>query len=186
MTPMPSPYLSPEPFGGFLPDGTSLDFSHTGVAWLDVLIDVLVTVTCVFGAVTAFYFKFLAPKFEEIRKNIKRAAADAAVAREHTENSHANAPNPNLRDDLDAKHAKLHENFEAMSKMMQSIINGQMRNDKELARINDTLLADREATREVSEKLDAHMREGNERERRLTKVEYELQDHREITEPDRP
>lgn len=158
-----------------------------------MVIDLLVIAAVVALAVYTAYRTLLAPKLITLRRATEQAAAiaakaarDAAVTREHTENKHASAEHPNLRDDLDAKQAvtegkldSLSEsvtalstqleaqvrNTENLSKLVTSVLNGQTRQDKELARVNDTLLADRsaqqataEAQRETAAALAAHER----------------------------
>lgn len=165
-----------------IPDGTYLDFSSTGVAWLDALIDVLVVAGVVIAAMLGFYFKYLRPL-------LKKIATDAATAADMTANSHQVTANPNLRDDLDAKHrestdqnSKILENQEIQARMLAEVIRAQHRHEKEIGRLNDAVADDREETRRVAQKLDAHVRQKAGMEPRLTRLETQLEAHRKTTE----
>ena len=151
----------------------------TGVIWLDLALWVAVVVVLTFCFLIMIFHRLAFKPLKEMVKSIKE---DAAVTREQTENAHAGAPNPNLRDDIDAKHNQTHKELANLAVMMSRMEHAQARTDKELSRINDTLLDDREATREVGKKLDAHIEQKLGFEQRITVVESKLDSHREVTE----
>lgn len=155
------------------------DPPDTGVIWLDLALWVAVVVVLTFCFLIMIFHRLAFKPLKEMVKSIKE---DAAMTREQTENSHAGAPNPNLRDDLDAKHTQTHKELANLAKMMARMEQTQARTDKELSRINDTLMDDREATREVGKKLDAHIEQKLGFEQRITVVESKLDSHRKITE----
>lgn len=156
------------------------DPPDTGVIWLDLALWVAVVVVLTFCFLIMIFHRLAFKPLKEMVKSIKE---DAAVTREQTENSHAGAPNPNLRDDIDAKHNQTHEELANLAKMMARMEQAQARTDKELSRINDTLVDDREATREVAKKLDVHIEQKSSVEPRLSAVEREIKIHRKKTEP---
>lgn len=156
------------------------DPPDTGVIWLDLALWVAVVVVLTFCFLVMIFHRLAFKPLKEMVKSIKE---DAAVTREQTENSHAGAPNPNLRDDIDAKHNQTHEELANLAKMMSRMVQAQARTDKELSRINDTLVDDREATREVAKKLDVHIEQKSSVEPRLSVVEREIKIHRKKTEP---
>lgn len=155
------------------------DPPDTGVPWLDLALWVAVVVVLTFCFLIMIFHRLAFKPLKEMVKSIKE---DAAVTREQTENAHAGAPNPNLRDDIDAKHNQTHKELANLAVMMSRMEHTQARTDKELSRINDTLLDDREATREVGKKLDAHIEQKLGFEQRITVVESKLDSHREVTE----
>lgn len=155
------------------------DPPDTGVPWLDLALWVAVVVVLTFCFLIMIFHRLAFKPLKEMVKSIKE---DAAVTREQTENAHAGAPNPNLRDDIDAKHNQTHKELANLAVMMSRMEHAQARTDKELSRINDTLLDDREATREVGKKLDAHIEQKLGFEQRITVVESKLDSHREVTE----
>lgn len=155
------------------------DPPDTGVIWLDLALWVAVVVVLTFCFLIMIFHRLAFKPLKEMVKSIKE---DAAVTREQTENAHAGAPNPNLRDDIDAKHNQTHKELANLAVMMSRMEHAQARTDKELSRINDTLLDDREATREVGKKLDAHIEQKLGFEQRITVVESKLDSHREVTE----
>lgn len=162
------------------------DISNTGSPILDLVVDVgagaLVLGLLLLWQMMKKRFVKLQQSVEGVAASAEKAAQDAAVAREHTENSHGSTANPNLRDDLDAKHSQTHKELANLAKMMSRMEHAQARTDKELSRINDALLDDREATREVGKKLDAHIEQKLGFEQRITVVESKLDTHRKITE----
>lgn len=155
------------------------DPPDTGLIWLDLALWVAVVVVLTFCFLIMIFHRLAFKPLKEMVKSIKE---DAAVTREQTENSHAGAPNPNLRDDLDAKHTQTHEELANLARMMARMEHAQARTDKEISRINDTLMDDREATREVGKKLDAHIEQKLGFEQRINVVESKLDSHRKITE----
>lgn len=172
-----------------IPDGTPYDFSKTGIPLLDMIIDLAIIGAIIFAMVAGAWVTKIKPWLDSIHKDAKAARENSAIAREQTENSHANSPNPNLRDNIDANHVEilaeirmLANNQEQLGKGLTSVINTQVRQDKELARINDTLVADREEQRRLNERFDNHVQLKANMEPRLTKIETHLEAHREITE----
>lgn len=155
----------------------------TGVPWLDLALWVAVVVVLTFCFLIMIFHRLAFKPLKEMVKSIKE---DAAVTREQTENSHASSKTPNLRDDMDYKHSenrRWNENIARMiARMEETARASQARTDKELSRINDTLLDDREATRDVAKKLDAHIEQKLGFEQRITVVESKLDSHREVTE----
>ena len=151
----------------------------TGVPWLDIALWVIVVIMLTFCFLVAVFHRWAFKPLKEMMKSVKE---DTEVAREQTENFHGSTANPNLRDDLDAKHSQTHKELANLAKMMSRMEHAQARTDKELSRINDTLVDDREATREVGKKLDAHIEQKLGFEQRITVVESKLDSHRKITE----
>lgn len=181
MDPTPTSSSTPPPSGGFLPPG-AMDFSTTGVPWVDFLIDAVVVAGLVSAGIYAFYALHLKPILAKIAKN-------AATAADMTANSHGATANPNLRDDMDAKHQTLLEqnqkilaNQELQGRLIEEVARSQVRQDKELARIQEVQNEDRKATNRVREALDEHVREKRDFAPRLTSVEHELKSHRMKTE----
>lgn len=176
-----------------IPDGHLLDFSRTGIPWLDRLLDTAAVIVLVVMVVCAVGFiawtRWLHPAISKLQATAEKAAKDAAVTREHTENSHANAENPNLRDDLDAKFkgvtealGKLDTGQVHLATMLARVEEAQRRQDKELARIQEAQGDDREAVRRLDAKLDKHIDDKQTVEPRLATVERELRTHRKKTE----
>lgn len=159
------------------------DPPDTGVIWLDLALWVAVVVVLTFCFLIMVFHRLAFKPLKEMVKSIKE---DAAVTREQTENSHAISKTPNLRDDMDYKHSEnrqWNENIARMiARMEETARASQARTDKELSRINDALLDDREATRDVAKKLDAHIEQKLGFEQRITVVESKLDSHREVTE----
>lgn len=167
--------------GGFLPQG-AMDFSTTGVPWVDFLIDALVVAGMVSAGIYGFYALHLKPLLAKIAKN-------AATAANQTANKHHDAPNPNLRDDMDAKHQEILEqnrqilaNQEMQGRLIEEVARSQVRQDKELARIQEAQAADRADTRRVRATLEEHISEKRDYGPRLDSVERELKTHRKKTE----
>lgn len=181
MNPTPTPSPAPPGGGGFLPPGP-LDYSATGIPWLDYLIDIFIVVAVLGVASYSFYAVRVRPLLEKI-------ASDARKSADMTANSHGSTANPNLRDDMDAKHQEILSqnqqilaNQEIQGRLIEEVARAQMRQDKELARIHEAQAADREDTRRVREVLDEHIREHQGVEPRLAQVERELKTHRKKTE----
>ena len=68
---------------------------------------------------------------------VRSLKGDTAVIREHTENNHADAPNPNLRDDLDAKHSEITNQLCKITVTLEDLDRSSKRVDSELARIHE-------------------------------------------------
>lgn len=135
------------------------------------------------------WVRWVKPALTQLQATAEKAASDAAVTREHTENSHANAENPNLRDDLDAKFkgitealGKLDAGQTHLATMLARVEDAQRRQDRELARIQEVQAADRADTRRVREALDEHISDKRDFAPRLAEVERELKTHRKKTE----
>lgn len=167
---------------GVIPSGTQWDFSTTGIPWLDWLIDLVVVCGVLVGAGLLVYSRVIAPQLKEIHKN-------SATAAEQTANSHGSAPNPNLRDDLDAKFAgvaeglaKLDTGQTHLATMLARVEEAQRRQDREMALIQEAQAADRAETRRVREALDEHISDKRDFSPRLAEVERELKTHRRKTE----
>lgn len=177
-----TPNASPSPAGGgFLPPGP-LDYSATGVLWLDYLIDIFIVVAAIGIAAYSFYAVRVKPLLEKIARDSRQAAGMTA-------NSHGNTSNPNLRDDMDAKHQEILSqnqqilaNQEIQGRLIEEVARAQVRQDKELARIHEAQAADREDTRRVREALDEHISDKRDFAPRLAEVERELKTHRKKTE----
>lgn len=183
-----------------IPDGHLLDFSRTGIPWLDRVLDIAAVVVLVVMVVCAVGFiawtRWIHPAISKLQdtaekaaKGAEKAATDAAVTREHTENSHANTANPNLRDDLDAKFkgvtealGKLDTGQANLVTMLDRVEEAQRRQDRELARIQEAQAADRADTRRVRATLEEHISEKRDYGPRLDSVERELKTHRKKTE----
>lgn len=176
-----------------IPDGHFLDFSRTGIPWVDRVLDIAAVVVLVVMVVCAVGFiawtRWIHPAISKLQATAEKAAKDAAVTREHTENSHANAENPNLRDDLDAKFkgvtealGKLDTGQDHLATMLARVEESQRRQDKELASMRQAQAADREDTRRVREALDEHISDKRDFAPRLAEVERELKTHRKKTE----
>lgn len=148
-----------------------IDFSHTGHPLMDFLIDAVVLLSVTGTSLWGFWKTILEPRLAQI-------AQDSAATKEQTVNKHQNATHPNLRDDLDAKHAStestlasIREQIDHIGSLVGSVITAQERQDKELSRIHDTLGADREAVRRVETKIDNHIRDKRDFEPRLMALE---------------
>lgn len=176
-----------------IPDGHYLDFSRTGIPWVDRVLDLSTVGALVLAVICAVGFiawvRWVKPALTQLQATAEKAATDAAVTREHTENSHANAANPNLRDDLDAKFkgvtealGKLDTGQTHLATMLARVEDAQRRQDRELARIQEAQAADRADTRRVREALDEHISENRDYGPRLDSVERELKTHRKKTE----
>lgn len=67
---------------------------------------------------------------------VRSLKGDTAVIREHTENNHADAQNPNLRDDLDAKHDELTATLCVINSGLEDLDRSSKRVDAELQRVH--------------------------------------------------
>lgn len=112
----------------------------------------------------AFWVKVMLPLLKRIEGFSKTSA-------EQTANDHSGAPNPNLRDDLDEKHAQTHSELASVKELLLRIERGQQRQDAELARIQESQADDREAIRRVDAKIDGHIRDKSTFEPRLIALE---------------
>ncbi|WP_237242554.1 hypothetical protein [Rothia nasimurium] len=145
-TPPPSP-------GGLLPSGHEWDFSTTGVYWLDYLIDVIAIALVLAGVFLPLYLTRVHPHIKKLRE-------DAAAIRQQTENSHADAPHPNLRDNIDANQAESRAAFQALMQASDQLREALAQQAKDIGGIRAELRADREAQRETARALAEHIRDG--------------------------
>lgn len=166
-----------------------LDPPDTGIAWLDIALLSLVAIVTTAAICIAVFSRIASNPIKEMKSLLFQVKEDAAVTREQTENSHTDAENPNLRHDIDRKHEvvvdelrEIAKNQEHLAKMLSRMEGSQERTDAELARVNKTLLADREAVRDVAKKLDTHIESKEGFGERIVDVENELALHRKRTE----
>lgn len=170
-----------------IPDGHFLDFSRTGIPWLDRVIDMaavvalVVMVVCAVGVIA--WTRLIHPAFSKLQATAEKAATDAAVTREHAENSHADAPHPNLRDNIDANQAESRAAFQAIIQRLDQLSEAHTQQAKDIGGIRAELRADREAQRETARALAEHIRDKQMMEPRLASVEKQLEAHHEQTEP---
>lgn len=167
----------------------SLDPPNTGIAWLDVALLSLIAIVTTAAICIAVFSRIASKPLQEMKKVLFQVKEDAAVTREQTENSHTDAENPNLRHDIDYKHGvvvdelrEIAKNQEHLAKVLSRVEGTQERTDAELARVNKTLLADREAARDVAKKLDTHIESKEGFGERIVDLENELALHRKRTE----
>ena len=124
----------------------------------------------------------------EVAKNARVAAEDARVARTHTENEHADAEYPNLRDELTATREAAEKAVTASERaveLAEALAAGQKRHDSEIGGVRSDIRQDRRDTARVAERidglgqetrrehtalarrLDAHLEDARERDERL-------------------
>lgn len=84
-------------------------FFESGLLWLGVLTLIVTALGRLLGAMARMKAELAA-----IRK-------DTAATREQTENAHASAPYPNLRDNIDANHAENLANYADLKAWMQKL-----------------------------------------------------------------
>lgn len=172
MTPYPTPISPP---GGLLPSGHEWDISKTGIGWLDWLIDL--------AAMAIMLASLLLPLYlGKVHPHIKKLWEDAAAIRRQTENSHADAPHPNLRDNIDANQAESRAAYQAILQRLDQMGAAQAQQAQDIGGIRAELRADRQAQRETARALAEHIRDKQLMEPRLAEVERELKTHRKKTE----
>ena len=146
-----------------IPDGHLLDFSRTGIPWLDRLLDTAAVVVMVVMVVCAVGFiawtRWIHPAISKLQATAEKAAKDAAVTREHAENSHSDAPYPNLRDNIDANQAESRAAFQALMQASDQLREALAQQAKDIGGIRAELRADREAQRETARALSEHIRD---------------------------
>lgn len=98
MTAVPSP--------GQIPD--------IGHPWLDTLLESAFVWVTVLASIAGLYARYVHPKVKEVLTAVR-------AIREQTENSHASAPYPNLRDNIDANHAENLANHAELKAWMQRL-----------------------------------------------------------------
>ena len=101
----------------------------TGSARVDAVIISCSTII----AITAGAIQLYITKVKPYLMSLKR---DTSVIREHTENNHGQAANPNLRDDLDAKHHEITSQLRVITTTLGDLDKSQQRVDSELQRIH--------------------------------------------------
>lgn len=144
-TPPPSP-------GGLLPSGHEWDVSRTGIWWLDWVIDLLAIVLMLSSILLPLYLA-------KVHPHIKKLREDAAAIRRQTENSHRDAPHPNLRDNIDANQAESRAAFQALMQASDQLREALAQQAKDIGGIRAELRADREAQRETARALAEHIRD---------------------------
>lgn len=176
-----------------IPDGHYLDFSRTGIPWVDRVLDfatvgaLVLAVICAVGFIA--WMRWVKPALAQLQataekaaKGAEKAATDAAVTRTHAENSHSDAPYPNLRDNIDANQAESRAASQQILQSLDQLGDAIAQQAKDIGGIRAELRADREAQRETARALAAHIRDKQLMEPRLTDVERELKNHRRKTE----
>lgn len=103
--------------------------TSTGNGVVDAIVLSLVSLASLFGLAAYLYNIKVMPM-------VKAMQANTEVIREHTENNHANAPNPNLRDDLDAKHDELTSALRVINGGLEDLDRSSKRVDAELQRVH--------------------------------------------------
>ncbi|HIY95465.1 MAG TPA: hypothetical protein H9821_07375 [Candidatus Rothia avicola] len=169
-----------------IPDGHYLDFSRTGIPWLDRLLDTAAVIVLVVMVVCAVGFiawtRWIHPAISKLQATAEKAAKDAAVTRGHAENSHADAPHPNLRDNIDANQAENRAAFQTLNQALDQMREALAQQALDIGGIRSELRADRQAQRETARALAEHIRDKQLMEPRLADVERELKTHRKKTE----
>lgn len=153
-------------------NGQYFDPPNTGIPWVDTTLLVLVIVCVTLFLLIAFFYKVAWKPLQEMVDSVKR---DTKVVREQTENSHSSAPNPNLRDNIDANHSELLETLTLLHENQRSMT-------KDISGVREEIRADREAMRRVENQLDEHIKKKEGFEARINVIEDELEEHRAITE----
>lgn len=96
----------------------------------------------------------LKPHLVAIRK-------DTAATREQTENSHASAPYPNLRDNIGANHAELMEFMARLEARLARLEAENDRQEKDLGGVRDDIREDRREHNRLAERV-THLEAGRE------------------------
>lgn len=155
-----------------IPDGHYLDFSRTGIPWVDRVLDLatvgslVLVVVCTVGFIA--WVRWVKPALTQLQataekaaKGAEKAATDAAVTREHAENSHSDAPYPNLRDNIDANQAESRAASQQILQSLDQLREALAQQAKDIGGIRAELRADREAQRETARALAEHIRDAN-------------------------
>lgn len=103
--------------------------TSTGNGVVDAVILLMVSSATILAAGIYLYNVKVLPLVRSLK-------GDTAVIREHTENNHGDAPNPNLRDDLDAKHHEVTSSLRVITATLEDLDTSQKRVDSELSRIH--------------------------------------------------
>lgn len=114
-----------------MPLGLKLNelITSTGNGVVDAIILFLVSTSIILGMGVYLYNVKVMPMVRAMKANTE-------VIREHTENNHADAPNPNLRDDLDAKHIELTTSLRIINDGLEDLDRSSKRVDAELQRVH--------------------------------------------------
>ena len=156
----------------------------TGNAVVDAgVVIVLVVVLTISAAIFLFYKIAWRPLIEMITdmkkaqtstknevvaagENARRAAQDAAVTREQTENSHKTAAVPNLRDNIDTNHGEI---LSALTSIQLEISEQR----KDIGGLRSENRNDREQMGQLAARLDQHITEKSDFMPRLIALEHQ-------------
>lgn len=162
----------------------SITVPTTGHPTTDAIVSILTGIG-ISGLLLIFIWVRVRPWLIRIDKKAEGAQQEAQLAKKEVKNSHT----INLRDDLDFKHdealrdsdakhaqthhelAKLSKEIASLTKIVGSLEQSSLRNDKEISRINDTILTDREAWRKNEYKLENHIEGTKDFRERLNNLE---------------
>lgn len=157
-----------------------LELPNTGNPIVDRWIDIIVIGLTAAGALVLAYTKLLHPHVRELmeeladlRRNVQQVKRDSQVIREQTENSHKDAPHPNLRDNIDANakenaagFASLHSLLDSTSEAIASIDQAVKGLGVRLTNLEDGLSSlradvssDRSALRMLDDRFNTHVRD---------------------------
>lgn len=114
-----------------MPLGLKLNelITSTGNGVVDAIILFMVSTSIILGMGVYLYNVKVMPM-------VKAMKANTEVIREHTENHHGSAENPNLRDDLDAKHDELTASLRVINNGLEDLDRSSKRVDAELQRVH--------------------------------------------------
>lgn len=167
------------------PYGEWVNPPDTGNAEFDAIAAIVLTLVLVVSAAIFIFYKVawspLWSMLKDVRAtqavtqedlkiaktNVMKAVKDTAVIREQTENSHASAPIPNLRDNIDANHGEIITTLIEIKtdfKEMRKDIGGLRQENRE----------DREQMGQIGARLDRHINEKSDFIPRLIEVEHQL------------
>lgn len=108
---------------------------------------------------------------DRARQEAKKAKENSAVTREHTENQHIDAPNPNLRDNIDANQTEIRTALSAIMQTLDSIQQDQQEKGRDIGGLREEIRYDRQALRATADALAQHIRDKADVEQRLHAVE---------------
>lgn len=169
-----------------------LELPSTGSPIVDRWIDTIVIGLTAAGAVILAYMKLLHPHVKELiealgelRRGIQQVKQDSQVIREQTENSHKDAPHPNLRDNIDANAraseaaiASLREVMDSASESIASIDQAVKGLGVRLANLEDGLSSlradvssDRSALRTLDDRFNTHVQDKRDLPARIAALE---------------
>lgn len=123
-------------------------------------------------------------KIGAISADVQAARADAAVTRQQTENEHADAEFPNLRDELTATregNARVGQAVDALSEVLSDVRHSLRRHDREIGgirddfrRMQDWLGGEQVERRHLANALAAHMPHAERRDHLISEVQSAL------------